>query len=76
MKLYTLIACLALAACGETAQQEEPAAKEEHDSVFDPMTDQIDKAKAVEDAALRHKQEIDDALREIDEPTDRSGNDP
>lgn len=76
MKLYMLIACLALAACGEAAQQEAPAAKEEHDSVFDPMTDQIDKAKAVEDAALRHKQEIDDALREIDEPPERSGNDP
>lgn len=76
MKLTMLIACLALAACGETAQQEEAAAREERDSVFDPMTDQIDKAKAVEDAALRHKQEIDEALREIDEPTDRSGSDP
>jgi hypothetical protein len=75
MKPTMLIACLALAACGETAQQEESAAKEEHDSVFDPMTDQIDKAKAVEDAALRHKQEIDDALREVDEPTERSGDD-
>ena len=67
MKILMIIACLAFSACGEQTQREQPAVSEERDSVFDPMTDQIDKAKAVEDAALKHKQDIDDALREIEE---------
>ena len=76
MKIYMIIACLTLTACGEQTQHEQPAVTEERDSVFDPMTDQIDKAKAVEEAALRHKQAIDDALREIEEPPKKSANDP
>ncbi len=68
MKIYTIVACLAIIACGEQTQREQPAVTEERDSVFDPMTDQIDKAKAVEDAVLKHKQDIDDALRAIEEP--------
>lgn len=68
MRIYLIIACLALTACGEKTQRDEAAVAEERDSVFDPMTDQIDKAKAVEDAALKHKQDIDDALRAVEEP--------
>ncbi len=75
MKIHMIIACLALTACGEQTPREEPAVTEERDSVFDPMTDQVDKAKAVEDAAHKHKQDIDDALRAIEEPAEKSAND-
>lgn len=76
MKIHTIFACLALTACGEQTQREEAAVTEGRDSVFDPMTDQIDKAKAVEDAALKHKQDIDDALRAIEESPEKSTNVP
>lgn len=75
MKIYMIIACLALTACGERTPRDEPAVSGEQGSVFDPMTDQIDKAKAVEDVALRHKQDIDDAVRAIEEPPDTPVND-
>lgn len=68
MKRAVLLpAALALAACGGPERQE----AEEAESAFEPMTEQLEKAKAVEGAAAERKREIDDALREVDEPPDR-----
>jgi len=66
MKLALFVSLLVLTGCGS-------AEKEEADeSVFDPMVESIDKAKQVEDAALKHKEEMDKRLKEMEEA---SGND-
>jgi hypothetical protein len=45
----------------------EPQAEaEERESVFDPMTDQIEKAKRVEAQTMQHKDDIDEALEDVD----------
>jgi hypothetical protein len=40
---------------------------EERESVFDPMTDQLDKAKKVEAQTMQHKEDIDKALEDADD---------
>ena len=41
-------------------------ADEDREGVFDPMVETIDRAKEVEDAALKHKEEIDARLKELE----------
>ena len=53
---------LALTACGGSAEPDTTVETEDEETVFDPMTDQIEKAKAVEDSALQHKEDIDKAI--------------
>ena len=57
---------LVLAACGGSAEPDATVETEDKETVFDPMTDQIDKAKAVEDSALQHKEDIDKALEDVE----------
>jgi hypothetical protein len=40
---------------------------EEEESVFDPMTDPLDKAKTVEAQTMQHKEDIDKALEDADD---------
>jgi ABC-type glycerol-3-phosphate transport system substrate-binding protein len=61
-----MVIALALSACGGGAEPDAAADAEETESVFDPMTDQIEKAKEVEDAALQHKEDIDKALDDVE----------
>ncbi|MEX2123777.1 MAG: hypothetical protein WD795_07765 [Woeseia sp.] len=61
---------LILAACGGTTEPEAAVETEDEESVFDPMTDQIDKAREVEDAALEHKEDIDKALEDVEGSTE------
>ena len=65
-KLVLIGACLALAACG--GAEEESAGKEDADedreTVFDPMTDTIDRAKEIEDIGKDRKKAMDEALEE------------
>lgn len=63
-KIGLLIVGLLLAGCGGGGNDESAAATEDPESVFDPMTDQIDKAKAVEDQAMQHKEDIDSAVQQ------------
>ena len=61
MKLAWLVTLLILTGCG-SAEKEEA-----EEGVFDPMVESIDKAKQVEDAALKHKEEMDKRLKEMEE---------
>jgi ABC-type glycerol-3-phosphate transport system substrate-binding protein len=73
-KLLLIGACLALAACGgaddEAAKTDEPYADEpyaddtyeDRETVFDPMTDTIDRAKEVEEMGKDRKKAMDEAL--------------
>lgn len=70
MKIALLVLGLVLAGCSGGADQESAAGTEDKDSVIEPMTDQIDKAKAVEDQAMEHKEAIDDAVQEAGETAD------
>lgn len=63
--LCLVIGGLFIAGCNDST---EPAITEtpEEQGVFDPMTDQIEKAKKVEAAAMQHKEDIDKALESAD----------
>ena len=57
-----------LAACGEPAPQDEAEAREKgrdtDETVFDDMIQTQDRARAVEDLALGHKEAMDEAISE------------
>lgn len=59
MKRFMLATLFVLAACGSEK-------KAENEAVFDPLVETIDKAEAVEDAALKHKEEMDKRLKEME----------
>lgn len=67
--LLLIGACLALAACGgpddEAAKTDESDTEEtyeDRETVFDPMTDTIDRAKEVEELGKDRKKAMDEAL--------------
>lgn len=67
--LLLIGACLALAACGgagdEAAKSDESYTDEtyeDRETVFDPMTDTIDRAKEVEEMGKDRKKAMDEAL--------------
>lgn len=65
MKVHvTWVLCLLLAACGGESRDETDAKEEK---VFDPLIQSVDKAKAVEDTVLQHKEDMDDALQKMEE---------
>ncbi len=68
---------LLLGGCGSAenaSTDDEAAAPASKESVFDPMTDTIDRAKAVEDISLQRKEELDQQLREAEDlPNDEFG---
>ncbi len=57
-------ACLALTACGGTGEDsaEKEDTYEDRETVFDPMTDTIDRAKEVEEMGKDRKKAMDEAL--------------
>jgi hypothetical protein len=70
--LYTILLCLLLAACGGGSTED--SAKEE-EKVFDPLIQSVDKAKAVEDAVLQQKKDMDDAMKRMEEGDEQSDED-
>jgi ABC-type glycerol-3-phosphate transport system substrate-binding protein len=65
-----LAAMLATTACNGDVDPQATAEPQDEQSVFDPMTDQIEKAKQVEEAALQRKADLDEAIEESGESTD------
>lgn len=54
---------LVLAGC----ESSDPASTNaERDGVFDPLSDTLEEAEAVEELALKKKQEMDDALKRLE----------
>lgn len=64
MKTLILVTCILLAACGES---EEARQAEDRETVFEPLTQQVDKAKAVEETVEQHKRDLDEALQEAED---------
>ncbi|MGH8223246.1 MAG: hypothetical protein ACREQZ_09770 [Woeseiaceae bacterium] len=70
MTLSMIVTMTMLAACGGSDDRDTADAEEERETVFDPLTDALGEAEAVEDAALEHKQRMDEALRRVEEGLD------
>lgn len=63
--LAMTVAFLAAGCNGEVEPQAEVNG-DETESVFDPMTEQIDNAKKVEVQAMQHKDDLDAALKDAE----------
>ena len=72
MRILTLAFLLVLAACGGSNS----AGEEDKETVFDPLVQDLDKAKQVEDQVLEQKRQLDEALKEAEggQATDESDN--
>lgn len=69
MKTIIIVTALLLAACGGGSG--DAAAPDDRETVFDPLTDQLDKAESVQDTTRQHKDDLDAALQtaeDDDEP--------
>jgi len=67
MKSLLIVLTLCIAACGGGGDSgRDQAAKEDIETVFDPLVSTIDKAKGVEATVLQSKDDIDKALEEAD----------
>lgn len=76
MKVISILLLLLMVACGssENTGTEATEAEETQDTetVFDPLLETIDKAKAVEDIVMQQKRQMDEALKEMEGETDDS----
>lgn len=76
MKNFSIFLLLMLVGCGssEDAETDTTDATEAQDveTVFDPLIESIDKAKAVEDIVMQQKQQMDEALKKMEGETDDS----
>jgi hypothetical protein len=68
--IFMLAAMGAMTACNGEVEPQATVEPKDEESLFDPMTDQIEKAKEVEDAALQHKADLDEAVEEAEAPSD------
>jgi hypothetical protein len=66
MKYIFIASALLLAACGSP----DDAGKAREEGAFDDLTETIDRAEAVEQKVLEHKDRLDEALEEMDRPAD------
>lgn len=60
-------ALLILGGCGEGADAPEPTAPPVEDTAFGDMVGTMDKARAVEDTTMRHKEELDRQLDDAEQ---------
>ena len=63
MKMLIIMSCILLAACGE---REEAKQARDRETVFDPLTQQVDKAKTVEETVQQYKRDLDEALEKTE----------
>ncbi len=75
MRYLTLIMlCLMLSACGNEPA-DDAASKEDKETVFDPLIESVDKAKGVEDTVMQQKEDMDEAMKRMEEGTEDSEED-
>lgn len=60
MRILILALCLSILGCGDNA--EPPKAEEDKANVFDPLLENLDKAKAVEQQLMDQKDQLDRAI--------------
>lgn len=74
MKVISILLLLMMVACSssENTGTEATEAEETQDTetVFDPLLETIDKARAVEDIVMQQKRQMDEALKEMEGETD------
>jgi hypothetical protein len=56
-----------MAGCPGEVEPQAEADVEDSESVFDPLTDQVDKAKDVEAQVMQRKDDVDEALKDDEE---------
>ena len=61
-----LLAVMLLGGCGSSDESQSSAAAPVEERPLDEMTRAMDKARAVQDTTLQHKQDLDRALQEIE----------
>jgi PBP1b-binding outer membrane lipoprotein LpoB len=64
--LLVMAVAFLITGCNGEVEPQAEAEAEERESIFDPMTDQIEKARKVEAQAMQHKDDIDKALEDAD----------
>ena len=76
MKCYSIFLLLLLVGCGSSEDTEtdttDATEAQDVETVFDPLIESIDKAKAVEDIVMLQKQQMDEALKKMEGETDDS----
>lgn len=72
MKTGAIVLGLLLAGCGGGMDQETAAEAEDKDAAVEPMSEPMEKAEAVEDQAMEHKDDIDDAVQDAEEAVDET----
>jgi hypothetical protein len=65
MRLLLTVLIIALSGCGGGGDSS--AAREDRETVFDPMIGAIDKANQVEEQMMEHKRQMDEAIRKMEE---------
>jgi hypothetical protein len=64
---WVMAVAFLMAGCNGEVEPQAGIEAEEEESVFDPMTDPLDKAKKVEAQTMQHKEDIDKALEDADD---------
>ena len=76
MKCFSIFLLLLLVGCGSSEDTEtdttDATEAQDVETVFDPLIESIDKAKAVEDIVMQQKQQMDEALKKMEGETDDS----
>ena len=76
MKCFSIFLLLMLVGCGSSEDTEtdttDAIEAQDVETVFDPLIESIDKAKAVEGIVMQQKQQMDEALKKMEGETDDS----
>lgn len=72
VRLAMMIATSSICGCGGDSREKE---REDIDTVFDPLTETLDRAEAVQDVGLEHKEAMDESMRRMEEGADDNGGD-
>ena len=76
MRILTLALFLVVGGCGSATDSDtHPEAEEDRETVFDPLVDSLDKAKAVESQVMQQKDLMDQAIAESEGSGDESEDD-
>ncbi len=67
--LILILLSLLLSACGNEPA-DDATTSEDEETVFDPLIESVDKAKGVEDTVMQHEEDMDEAMRHMEDGTE------